>query len=254
MQAKVIAYGPTRDAARRRLIAALAETQLYGVTSNRDFLADMLAHDVFAGGDFSTGFIEEHFADGFDASADFQQLATAAAALYLDDAAELQQQAGSDGGLRAWNSADGNSNEFKLIVGEQEQALQLTPLRDQTVSVTDGENTVEIQWQTCANGDFSYVIDEDRHTASYTRNGAELWLDAPNANGLQRIIRVLDNTLAPPEKEAPGSDGRVVAPMDGSVVKVLVSPGDQVELGPSRCRYGSHENGVNPNRGCCRHR
>jgi geranyl-CoA carboxylase alpha subunit len=231
MQAKVIAYGPTRDAARRRLIAALAETQLYGVTSNRDFLADMLAHDVFAGGDFSTAFIEDHFADGFDASADFQQLATAAAALYLDDAAELQQQAGFDGGLRAWNSADGNSNDFKLVVGEQEQALQLTPLREQTVRVTDGENTLDIQWQACAGGQFSYVINEDRHTASYQRNGAELWLDAPNANGLQRIIRVLDNTLAPPEKAAEGSDGRVTAPMDGSVVKVLVSAGDKVELG-----------------------
>lgn len=231
MQAKVIAYGPTRDAARRRLIAALAETQLYGVTSNRDFLAEMLAHEVFAGGDFSTAFIDEHFVDGFDATADFQQLATAAAAIYLDDAAALQQRAGYDGALRAWNSADGNSNEFKLTVGEQEKELQLTALRDQTVSVTDGDSTLEIQWQTCAGGEFSYVIDEDRHTASYTRNGAELWLDAPNAQGQQRILRVQDNTLAPPEKAAEGSDGRVTAPMDGSVVKVLVKAGDTVELG-----------------------
>lgn len=231
MQAKVIAYGPTRDVARRRLLAALAETQLYGVTSNRDFLADMLAHEVFAGGDFDTGFIEQYFADGFDAEADFQQLATAAAALYLDDAAQLQGQAAFDPALRAWNSAEGNSNEFRVAVGEQEKTLQLTPLRDQRLALSDGEQSLEIQWQQCAAGQFSYVIDEDRHTASYVRNGSELWLDAPNSQGQQRIVRVIDNTLAPPEKAAEGSDGRVTAPMDGSVVKLLVKAGDKVELG-----------------------
>lgn len=231
MQAKVIAYGPTRDVARRRLLAALAETQLYGVTSNRDFLADMLAHDVFAGGDFDTGFIERYFADGFDAEPDFQQLATAAAVLYLDDAALLQSQAGFDSALCGWNSAQGNSNEFVLAIGEQEHTLELTPQRDQVVTISAGEQSLTLQWQHCGNGEISYVINEDRHSASYTRNGAELWLDAPNATGRQRILKVGDNTLAPPEKEAPGSDGRVVAPMDGSVVKVLVTVGDTVEKG-----------------------
>lgn len=235
MQAKVIAYGPTRDVARRRLLAALAETQLYGVTSNRDFLADMLAHEVFAGGDFDTGFIEQYFAEGSNtdakAAADFQQLATAVAVLYLDDAATLQTQAGFDSYLRSWNSAEGNASEFVLAVGEEEHTLELTPQRDQAVIVTAGEQSLTLHWQQCGNGQISYVIDEDRHCASYTRNGAELWLDAPNAIGKQRILHVSDNTLAPPEKEAPGSDGRVVAPMDGSVVKVLVAVGDTVEKG-----------------------
>lgn len=231
MQAKVIAYGPTRDIARRRLIAALAETHLFGVTSNRDFLSDMLSHDVFASGDFDTGFIEEHFADGFAADSDFQVLATAAATLYLDDAALLQQQAGFHSGLRAWHSAEGNATEFVLKLGEQEQSLILTPHRDQKLSVSDGENQIEIEWQQCQDGLFSYVIDEDRHTASYVREGDSLWLDAANSKGQQRIANILDNTLAPPEKEAPGSDGRVLAPMDGSVVKVMVAAGDTVELG-----------------------
>lgn len=231
MQGKVIAYGPTRDIARRRLIAALAQTRLFGVTSNRDFLSDMLSHEVFAGGDFNTGFIEEYFADGFTANTDFQVLATAAAVLYLDDAALLQQQAGFDAGLRAWHSAEGNTTEFVLKLGEQEQTLELTPLRDKKLTVSDGENQIEIEWQQCQDGLFSYVIDEDRHTASYVREGDSLWLDAANNNGQQRIVNIIDNTLAPPEKEAPGSDGRVLAPMDGSVVKVMVAVGDTVEVG-----------------------
>ena len=231
MQAKVIAYGATRDIARRRLIAGLAKTELFGVTSNRDFLRDMLAHDVFAGGDFDTGFIEQYFAEGFDASTDFQTLATAAAVLYLDDAAELEKQAGFDSGLRAWHSAEGNATEFVLKQGEQEFTLTLIPLRDQKLRLVSGDDQLELAWQQCQDGQFSYVIDEDRHTASYIRVDDTLWLDCVNGADQQRIVQITDATLAPPEKEAPGSDGRVLAPMDGSVVKLLVAAGDAVELG-----------------------
>ena len=60
MQAKLIASGGTREEARRTLLHMLEDTVLLGVGSNRDYLSHIIAHPVFAGGDFSTGFIAEH--------------------------------------------------------------------------------------------------------------------------------------------------------------------------------------------------
>ena len=58
---KLIAHGDSREAARDKLIRLLSDTVLDGVVSNRAFLIEVLAHPAFAGGDFSTGFIAEHF-------------------------------------------------------------------------------------------------------------------------------------------------------------------------------------------------
>ena len=60
MLAKIIAFGPTRDAARRRLARALAETRLHGVTSNRDLLVGILREEEFAAGRIDTGYLTRH--------------------------------------------------------------------------------------------------------------------------------------------------------------------------------------------------
>src|SRR3546814_2676910 len=44
MLAKIICYGKDREEARRRLLQALANTRLLGVSDNRVFLAELLSH------------------------------------------------------------------------------------------------------------------------------------------------------------------------------------------------------------------
>lgn len=51
MLAKLIAYGATRDEARRKLIRALERCVLLGVDGNQRFLANLLAHPDFAAGE-----------------------------------------------------------------------------------------------------------------------------------------------------------------------------------------------------------
>jgi geranyl-CoA carboxylase alpha subunit len=63
MLAKIIAHGPTREAAREALRDALAQTELFGVRTNRDFLARVLDHPAFAAGQLSTDFLDTHFGD-----------------------------------------------------------------------------------------------------------------------------------------------------------------------------------------------
>ncbi|MGW3078434.1 MULTISPECIES: ATP-binding protein [unclassified Kitasatospora] len=58
MLAKVIAYGPDRPTALRRLRAALADTRILGVTTNTGFLRRLLAHPEVAAGRLDTGLVE----------------------------------------------------------------------------------------------------------------------------------------------------------------------------------------------------
>ncbi len=60
MIAKLIATGATRDEAFDRLTAALAETEVDGVTTNLSFLRWLVAHPVLRAGDATTAFLVEH--------------------------------------------------------------------------------------------------------------------------------------------------------------------------------------------------
>ncbi|MDN7182759.1 urea carboxylase [Caballeronia sp. SEWSISQ10-4 2] len=51
MLAKIIAWSPTRDAARRALADALQNTSLYGVETNRDYLRQIIDDTPFASGE-----------------------------------------------------------------------------------------------------------------------------------------------------------------------------------------------------------
>jgi 3-methylcrotonyl-CoA carboxylase alpha subunit len=63
MIAKMIAHGADRDAALDGLAAALAATEIEGVTTNIAFLQRVIAHRAFRAGDSFTGFISEHSSD-----------------------------------------------------------------------------------------------------------------------------------------------------------------------------------------------
>jgi propionyl-CoA carboxylase alpha chain len=65
MIAKLIVHGHDRAHAIRLMREALNGFVIRGVSSNIAFQSALLAHPKFAAGDFSTGFIAEHFAHGF---------------------------------------------------------------------------------------------------------------------------------------------------------------------------------------------
>ena len=60
MLAKLSAWAGDRDAARRRLLAALRDYVVIGVTTNIAFLSDVLSQPAFAQGATQTHFLDEH--------------------------------------------------------------------------------------------------------------------------------------------------------------------------------------------------
>jgi len=96
MLSKIIAYGPDRPTALRRLRAALAENCALGVTTNAGYLRRLLAHEDVAAGRLDTGLVERHpeltSTDPADSPAD-EPLAAAALARQL----ALTPEAAPDG-------------------------------------------------------------------------------------------------------------------------------------------------------------
>ena len=61
MIVKIIAYDRDRMSAIRKMVSVLGEFRIKGVTTNLDFLYDVLNHPDFQSGMFSTDFIERHY-------------------------------------------------------------------------------------------------------------------------------------------------------------------------------------------------
>jgi acetyl-CoA/propionyl-CoA carboxylase, biotin carboxylase, biotin carboxyl carrier protein len=80
MLSKVIAYGPDRATALRRLRAALADTVVLGVPTNAGFLRRLLAHPAVTAGELDTGLVERE-ADGLVPSGVPEEVYAAAALL-----------------------------------------------------------------------------------------------------------------------------------------------------------------------------
>ncbi|MGW3622654.1 acetyl/propionyl/methylcrotonyl-CoA carboxylase subunit alpha [Streptomyces sp. NPDC000880] len=91
MLSKVIAHGPDRATALRRLRAALADTVTLGVPTNAGFLRRLLAHPSVVSGDLDTGLVERE-ADGLVPSGIPDEVYEAAAAVRL---AELTPRRGT---------------------------------------------------------------------------------------------------------------------------------------------------------------
>jgi propionyl-CoA carboxylase alpha chain len=65
MIAKLIVHGTDRQDAIAKMRAALNAFVIRGISSNIPFQAALLAHPQFVAGQFNTGFIAEHYAQGF---------------------------------------------------------------------------------------------------------------------------------------------------------------------------------------------
>ena len=79
MLSKVIAHGPDRASALRRLRAALAGTVTLGVTTNAGFLRRLLAHPDVVSGELDTGLVEREAAGLVDGGVPDEVYAAAAA-------------------------------------------------------------------------------------------------------------------------------------------------------------------------------
>ncbi|SDU16984.1 geranyl-CoA carboxylase alpha subunit [Pseudomonas pohangensis] len=228
MLAKVIAYGATRDEARRKLVRAVEECVLLGVNGNQRFLANLLAHPEFAAGNATTAFIPEHFADDPSLSPQSPapaELAIAAALRYQSSANARAHQSE----LAGWRNAGNAPWRFMFKHGEQKLGVELEVLiagsQPQLLARSGGEET---RLQLLGSDERWLVLELNgiRRRIAYARQQDRLWLYGQRGN-----LELLDVTHEPASGLAGASSGTLKAPMDGAIVEVLVANGATVSKG-----------------------
>ncbi|HEX4871876.1 MAG TPA: biotin carboxylase N-terminal domain-containing protein [Nevskiaceae bacterium] len=228
MQAKIIAWGEDRETARKRLLGALDQTLLLGVSSNRDYLRAILAHEAFASGDFSTGFIPRYFPQEQLAAQrpDPRSLRLAALVFYLDDARRLASEHGLAEDWLGWHSSHASPSTVRLRAGGVDHEIEIEALPGRRYRLDQGDHHETLELLEVASHSLQVRRGEVASRLRFARHGQQLWLDAEGA-----VLAVEDRTLAPAEAAAAGSDGRILAHSDGKIVAVHVSPGQRVDKG-----------------------
>ncbi|MFD8970345.1 acetyl/propionyl/methylcrotonyl-CoA carboxylase subunit alpha [Streptomyces sp. NPDC059568] len=214
MLSKVIAHGPDRSTALRRLRAALAGTVTLGVPTNAGFLRRLLAHPSVIAGDLDTGLVERDTASLLPDGVPPEVYAAAAAVRQ----AELRPPARA-----GWVDPFSVPNGWRLG-GEPvpvTHQLRVTGLEPVTHQMRPGDRfQVEPTRVT---------VTVDGMTHTFHRAGDWLGRDGESWH-------VVD--FDPVEAALRGSGARggvdsLVAPMPGTVTVVKVAVGDEVAAGQS---------------------
>ncbi|AWL88320.1 acetyl/propionyl/methylcrotonyl-CoA carboxylase subunit alpha [Streptomyces globisporus] len=212
MLSKVIAYGPDRATAVRKLRAALADTVILGVPTNAGFLRRLLAHPDVVAGNLDTGLVERE-AEGLVPDGVPDEVYAAAAAVRLDALAPRPDAGGwtdpfsvpsgwRTGGVRAPLT-------FPLRVSGADPVTYGAPA---SATVTADRVTVE----------------QDGTVVHFHRSGDWLGRDGDTWH-------VQDHDPVEASLSGAGRSGAdtLAAPMPGTVTVVKVAVGDEVEAGQS---------------------
>lgn len=103
MIAKLITYGDNREQARMRMLRAIDEYEITGLSTTLDFCAFALKHEAFISGHFDTKFVQTHFKPEMLEShnAEEEQVAIALAAYLLEEKKKASNISGN-GNLSKW--------------------------------------------------------------------------------------------------------------------------------------------------------
>jgi 3-methylcrotonyl-CoA carboxylase alpha subunit len=231
MIAKIIAQGPDRGAALRRLACALAATEISGPATNLPLLRAILAQPDFRAGALDTGFIGRH-AEGLlapPAPAPGAALAAAIAALLAEEAARPAADPADPhspwGTALAWRLNGDGYQDFTLQDGEATHRLR-AHLRPDGLRLDLPDGPSEVSALPLPDGHFALGIDGRSLPARVLRRDDRLTV---LLNGSAHALRLVD-PLAPAGTEGPAS-GRILAPMPGKVLEVLAAPGQPVTRG-----------------------
>lgn len=221
MLAKLIAHGGTRPEALRTLRAALAETRVLGVTTNRDFLLRVLADAAFQKGDTHTGLLAEMPAAANDTNGD--AVALAVTAVYLDQAA-IASRAFLKGIPANFRNNPYRDPVVKLERNGQTGVVSWRSAGD-LYQVQIGDASLEVRVLEWREDRLRAEVDGLQATFDFAREGDRLWIESPRRSDV--IVR------APRYPAASGAAEQETAnaPMPGLVLRIPVEIGQEVHPG-----------------------
>lgn len=213
MLGKLIAWGEDREQARLRLLAMLDEFAIGGLKTNLSFLRRIIGHPAFAAAELDTGFIPRYQAQLLPPA---QPLPEA----FWEDAAQAFQQS-----LAPEPHNDDPTSPWALNTGFRSGLPAKTLL---VLSAGDERHVVSLGEPKATLHNEQLVIEHEgiRRQHLAIRHGDTLYM---RWQGEVHSVSLYDPIAA--VSASHGQQGGLTAPMNGSVVRVLVEAGQSVEAG-----------------------
>jgi 3-methylcrotonyl-CoA carboxylase alpha subunit len=226
--AKLIVWGEDRPDALRRLVEALSQFEIAGVTTNLAFLRALAGHPLVAAGEIDTGFIEREIAALTTAKPSLASLDLAAACA----AVLLREQSGQVPPALAspWDRTDGwmvagrRSRRLSFRHGADRYDATLWYARD-GLSMEFGGASARLQFVR-RDGALDLCLGDAPERVSVAWAGRDLDVSTPRGHLELHWIDPFAGEIG----EAVAAS-RIIAPMPGTVTRILAEPGAEVRRG-----------------------
>ncbi len=235
MLAKVIVHGADRPAAREAMLRALRDCEVVGVSTNVELLLRIVGHEAFATGQLDTGLIERHRDALLPPAAPAPAAALRVAALAEYRALQAERAATAAGTAdrwSPWNATDawwnGTSSSGIALSFDDGVALRTVVLQPGAAGACVVRDAEGAHAATLAGKGERLAISVDAHAGDYAvvSLGSQRYVFG---EGLRVAVTRVDPLQQSGEEVAHA--GHLMAPMSGSIVAVMVAPGDAVEAG-----------------------
>jgi acetyl-CoA carboxylase biotin carboxylase subunit len=222
---KVIATGKNRDEAVARMLHALNKMSVLGITTNKDFVKELLQHPSFLNGSFDTKLIEREFAV-YKKKAELpliHQLSMAALLYGWNERKENEKIAHS---LNGWRNIFYQPQTFQFEIEGQTISIAYRYEGESKFEVWIDEMKLAVELAIQTEHSLIFTINNHRQEFFIAQHDDEFYVHHPYA-GTFRFKQI-------PRFSEPGKTmekGSYAAPMPGEIVKILVKPGEAVKSG-----------------------
>ncbi|KOC28362.1 acetyl-CoA carboxylase [Comamonas testosteroni] len=244
MIAKLVVHGKDRNDAIAKAREALNGFAIRGISSNIPFQAALLAHPDFVSGKFNTGFIAQHYADGFHAEDVPHDDPDFLVALALFRNRRYRARASTITGQMQGHQVQVGEKYTAVVLGAEGKNQYVTgevtdfDAQARVCKVVIGDKTYEFR----SNADIRDLV------VRGVCNGKAFTCQIERGNGKNPLaLRVIHNgtqadvlVLSPkgaemhklmPYKAPPDLSKFLLSPMPGLLVDVAVQPGQKVQAG-----------------------
>jgi propionyl-CoA carboxylase alpha chain len=229
MIAKLITWGPTREAAIDAQVEALDGFDIGGISHNVDFLSALMQHPRFRSGEITTGFIAEEYPDGFAGAsldetltADLSALAAFIGTVHESRALRIDQQLGTPAEAAREHVVrlDGGAEHHVRFAVDKVMVDGGDPLAFEA-DYAPGQRLIRAS------------IGHRSRTVLVERQGRALRMTTRGGSHRVTVMtpRVAELARHMIEKVPPDLSRFLLAPMPGLVTRLDVVVGDKVEAG-----------------------
>ena len=238
--AKLIVRGDDRKNCLKRMIEALRQIRVAGVTTNIDFLTSVISHEAFQAADFDTGFIGRYLAELIPDKTPASPGVLALAALYQAlrrDSRSCREAATSDDPASPWwatdnwrpNLVEEEHFSFHDGTGEYEVGIAVAGNRreysEHDYVLRTGGQVMHASGRLEADGGLTAIMDTAKRRVDVVEDHDHLVIF--EAGRTCRLKQVSDSGHSAEEE----ATGNLISPMPGTIIEAMAAEGQQVSKG-----------------------